>query len=254
MLVGIVFTLFGFVLHIWLVSQAYMYLRTAYGPSVQFQENRYQMRTFMSFKRISKSIQKRVLEFYDFSFKGKFFRQKQVDELLGSELRNLVTIETCEKLLRGNYIFKRLPEDLLHAVAYCLEEVVFLRNDVICKIDSSRSQVSFKARNFSAGFVLLLCFYWQKLFLIVSGTVAVYDEDGVEIAHLYDKSIFGETAFLHYDEKFVSSAKAVLSNTINLPSSYNPSLPWTTSLPRKQSCSSSTEQISWWCSQKVPKF
>lgn len=40
----------------------------------------------------------------------------------------------------------------------------------------------------------------QKLYLIVSGTVAVYTDDGDEVAHLHDGNIFGETAFLLFDE------------------------------------------------------
>jgi CRP-like cAMP-binding protein len=40
----------------------------------------------------------------------------------------------------------------------------------------------------------------QKLYLIVSGTVAVYTEDGVEVAHLCDANMFGEIAFLLHDE------------------------------------------------------
>lgn len=144
MMVGIIYTLFGFVLHIWLVSEAYMFLRTSYGPSIRFQEIRYQMKKFMSFKRISASIQRRVLKFYDFSFNGKFFRKRDINELLGNELRYLVTKETCEELLKVNHLFKSLPDELLLSVANCMTENVFLVNDVICQVDSLRAQVSFK--------------------------------------------------------------------------------------------------------------
>jgi CRP-like cAMP-binding protein len=44
----------------------------------------------------------------------------------------------------------------------------------------------------------------QKLYLIVSGTVAVYTELGDEVAHLHDANMFGEIAFLLHDANYVS--------------------------------------------------
>lgn len=106
MTVGTIFTLIGFVLNIRLVSEAYMYLRTTYAPYIRFQEIRYQMRMFIRFKRLSKSIQRRVLDFYDCSFNGKFFRRREINELMGSSLRHLVTMEKCRELLTGNYLLQ----------------------------------------------------------------------------------------------------------------------------------------------------
>jgi signal-transduction protein with cAMP-binding, CBS, and nucleotidyltransferase domain len=43
----------------------------------------------------------------------------------------------------------------------------------------------------------------QKLYLIASGTVAVYTEDGDEVLHLHDTNSFGEIPFLLHDENYV---------------------------------------------------
>lgn len=149
MLVGIVFTLIGFGFKIWLIAQTYMCLRTIYGPSVRFQENRYQLQKFLLFKRVSKSIQARVMKFYDFSFKGKFYRKSEINALVGKELSYLVTKESFGDLLRNNYFFKSLPAEHLNAIANCMSEVFFLSNDVICRVDSTRSQVRNFQRNIS---------------------------------------------------------------------------------------------------------
>lgn len=37
----------------------------------------------------------------------------------------------------------------------------------------------------------------------MNGTVAVYTESGEELLHLHDGNMFGETAFLVYDENYV---------------------------------------------------
>lgn len=143
MTVGIIFTVIGFVFHIWLVSEAYMYLRTTYGPSIRFQEIRYQMQKYMSFKCLSTSIQRRIFTFYDFSFNGNYFRKREINELLGNKLRHSVTMETCQDLLRRNYFFEQLPDELLDSIADLMAEVIFLGNDVICKCDSIRAQAGF---------------------------------------------------------------------------------------------------------------
>lgn len=148
-MIGIIFTLIGFGFKIWLIAQAYMCLRTIYGPSVRFQEIRFQLQKFLLFKRISKSIQERVLKFYDFLFNGNFYRKKEINEFLGNELSYLVTKETCSDLLQNNYFFRSLPAEHLSAIASCMLEVFFLSNDVICKVDSTRSQVKNFQQNIS---------------------------------------------------------------------------------------------------------
>lgn len=137
-------TLIGFVVHIWLVAEAFAFMRTFYWSSIRFQEIRYQIDKYVSCKRLSKSMQSRIIALYDFSFNGKFFRKREIDELLGNELRHLVKMETCQLLLKGNYFFKQLPEELLSAMADCLMEMVFLCNDVICKVEAARAQASLK--------------------------------------------------------------------------------------------------------------
>lgn len=118
-----------------------MYLRTHYAPSVRFQEIRYQMQMFMSFKQLSTAIQQRILTFYDLSFGGRFFRRRDINELLENELRLAVSVETRRHLLERNYFFKQLPDALMNSMANCMSEVIFLRNDVICKVDAMRAQV-----------------------------------------------------------------------------------------------------------------
>lgn len=138
MTVAVIFTLIGFVVHIWMLSGAYTFLKTMCGTSVRFHEIRYQIRKYIAFKRLSITVQERVLKFYDFSFSGNFYRKRQIIELLGNELRQSVTEETCSHLLRGNYFFKQLPDELLNSMANCMSEVVFLANDVVYRVDSAK--------------------------------------------------------------------------------------------------------------------
>jgi hypothetical protein len=141
MTVGVTLTVIGFMLHIWLISETYAYLRTTCGTSVRFHEMRYQMRKFFAFKRLSNVVQDRILTFYDFSFDGNFFRRQIIDEMLGTELQHSIRSETCRHMIQGNYFFQQLPDEILDSIANCMSEEVFLRNDVVCIGESARAQV-----------------------------------------------------------------------------------------------------------------
>lgn len=43
--------------------------------------------------------------------------------------------------------------------------------------------------------------------MIVSGTVAVYSSDGIEVAHLHDKNTFGELLFHHNNVSSMNKLK-----------------------------------------------
>lgn len=141
MTVGIVFTLIGFALHIWLVSEAYMYLTTSFGPYLGFQEIRYKLRAYIAFKHIPKSIQSRILSYYDFGFKDKFYPKEQILTLLGGELRQSIAIEICQEHLWNNDLFKILPENLLNPIASYMVEEIYLQDDIISRNDYNREQV-----------------------------------------------------------------------------------------------------------------
>lgn len=143
MFVTFVFTLIGFVAHIWLISKAYMLLRIVSATTIRYQEILHQLRTFTAYRGLSNSIQERILTFYDFSFNGNYFRKREINELLGSELRQFVTLETSKELLKGNFIFSPLNEELIGSIANCLTESIYLSNDVIAKVESARAQVKF---------------------------------------------------------------------------------------------------------------
>ena len=141
MVIGITFTLIGFVLHIYLISIAYMYLRTAYAPKVRFQEIRYQMQEYMAFKHLSSSIQSRILTYFDFTFQKNYYRKSEIKELLSDELTQLISNQTTLKLIEGIYFFKMLPQEVLILIVDCMTEQVFLKNDVIWRQNAIQEKV-----------------------------------------------------------------------------------------------------------------
>lgn len=141
MIIGITFTTIGFVLHVYLISMAYMYLRTAFAPTVRFQEIRYQMQEYMAFKHLSSSIQSRILTYFDFSFQKKYYRKSEIKELLSDELLQSISNQTTLILIEGIYFFKMLPKEVLTSIVDCMTKQIFLRNDVISRQDAIQKKV-----------------------------------------------------------------------------------------------------------------
>jgi hypothetical protein len=144
MIIATVFTVIGVVLHIWLVSTAYIYIRTSGAVQFQFQEIRNQLQTFMAFKSVTPKIQRRVLTLYDFTFHGNFFEKFELEASMEKKLQSILKLEISKTLLEENYLFKRIPENLLCSIADCLVEVSFSTNDVIMRADHTRTNVSFE--------------------------------------------------------------------------------------------------------------
>jgi hypothetical protein len=119
-----------------------MYLRTTYGPSVHFQEIRYELKEYVAFKHVPNDTQMRILDYYDFCYKSQFFRGKEIYGVLESDLKLMIAKETTEKLLKRHQLFLLLPPDLLHSIALVMSEAVYLKNDVICRNDVHEGQVS----------------------------------------------------------------------------------------------------------------
>lgn len=119
-----------------------MYLRTTYGPSVHFQEIRYELKEYVAFKHVPNDIQKRILDYYDYCYKSQFFRGNEIYGFLESDLKLMIAKETTEQLLIRHRLFTLLPPDLLHSIALAMSEAVYLKDDVICRNDSHKGQVS----------------------------------------------------------------------------------------------------------------
>lgn len=142
MLVAIIFTLIGLVLHIWLVSTAYIYYRSKNATHLHYHEIRIQLEMFMAFKRLNSNIQKRALALYDSTFKGTFYRKHKIKAAFDQKIISNVKMERCAQFLRRHHLFKLIPEHLLVSIVDCMGEISFSTNDVILKGDHGRTQAS----------------------------------------------------------------------------------------------------------------
>ena len=210
----------------------------------------------MASKHLPEFTQYKTLMFYDQTFRRSFFSLNEVQTPLSNRLKSEINLERFWLLSKNSCFFLQIPQELLGALADCIQEITFSTNDVItigdrfhsqvCRILFSHTSDSFgsistsdhrnpglknhkkvstkevicsncldevcKEKNNFVGFFFCnfpncveCCIlpesvnsivFFQKIFLILSGTIAVYTENGEEIAHLHDGNIFNEISFL----------------------------------------------------------
>jgi hypothetical protein len=143
MIVSIIFTLIGYVMHIWFIAEACMLIKAAAGPTERFFKIRHNLNEYMIFKELPLNTRKRIMTYYEYNFKNKFYHNREIVGSLGCNLKSMIAMEMCGKLLSENYVFKLLPNTLLHAIATSMSEKVYLKNDVISHNDQQhlRGQV-----------------------------------------------------------------------------------------------------------------
>lgn len=143
MFIAIIFTIGGFIFHIWLVATSYIIIRSVFADQIEYYEIRNQLETCMAFKRILPKIQERALALYDRKFHGKYYEKRKIESSLDRHLLSAMKMERCQELLFKIELFKQIPPELLTLIADNTVEVFFSKHDVILRADQERSQVTF---------------------------------------------------------------------------------------------------------------
>lgn len=142
---------------------------------------------YMSHKQLPRKTQNRIVEYYEFRFQRRFFRESEILSILSMQMRQEIRMHSCRKLVENVTFFNNLPLSLLARIVALLKSEIFLTNDLIVKAHQTGN-----------------CMYF-----IASGTVAVYTLTGKEVCHLEDGAHFGEIALVMPDAKRVASVVAV---------------------------------------------
>lgn len=142
---------------------------------------------YMSHKQLPRKTQGRIVQYYEFKFQRRFFREPEILSILSLHMRQEIRMHSCRKLVENVSIFNNLPTSMLARIVGLLKSEIYLTNDLIVKANQTGD-----------------CMYF-----IQCGTVAVYTPNGKEVCHLEDGAHFGEIALVMPDAKRVASVVAV---------------------------------------------
>ncbi|XP_054007022.1 potassium/sodium hyperpolarization-activated cyclic nucleotide-gated channel 2-like [Hylaeus anthracinus] len=170
-----------------LVARVMQFFKGTNSSKLRYQGTVAQLRQYMRHMQLPHSTQKRIIEYYEFRFQRRFFREPEILHTLSVQMRHEISMHSCRKLVENVTFFNNLPLSLLGRIVGLLKSEVFLTNDVIVRANQTGD-----------------CMYF-----IATGTVAIYTTSGKEVCHLQDGAHFGEVALVMPDEMRVASVVAV---------------------------------------------
>ncbi|XP_017892511.1 potassium/sodium hyperpolarization-activated cyclic nucleotide-gated channel 1-like [Ceratina calcarata] len=183
----IVLQLFGIIAPWFLLTRMMQFFKGVNSSRLRYQGTVAQLRQYMRHKQLPYPTQKRIIQYYEFRFQHKFFRESEIIHTLSSQMRHEISMHSCRKLVENVTFFNNLPLSLLGRIVALLKSEIFLTNDVIVRANQPGD-----------------CMYF-----IATGTVAIYTNSGKEVCHLEDGAHFGEVALVMPNELRVASVVAV---------------------------------------------
>lgn len=187
MLLEIFLTFVGFYLKAYLLAQIIMFVRNVYSASVKFHQSRYQLQAFMRHQQLRSVFQKKLLNYYDYTHQKKYYKELEIFQLLGKQLKFEIIEYTCSQLIESVHLFSSIPKEILKELIKSLRSEIYLKNDLIVNSGSTG----------------------ETMYFICTGTVAVYTSTGREVVHLEDGAHFGEIALLLENETRSANVVAV---------------------------------------------
>lgn len=155
---------------------------------IKYDEMIQAVRTYMFHKDLPKSLQKKILIFYEFRFQGRLYREHDILKTISEPLRNEITNFLCSKLLTGHgSIFSKLPADVVTQLCAVMKLKIYLSNDVVAVAGDIGTRVYF----------------------ISCGSVALYTSSGMEMDHLQEGMHFGQVAFAIPDNRYLATYVAL---------------------------------------------
>ncbi|KOC66239.1 Potassium/sodium hyperpolarization-activated cyclic nucleotide-gated channel 4 [Habropoda laboriosa] len=183
----IVLQLFGIVAPWFLITRVMQFFKGINSSRLRYQGTVAQLRQYMRHKQLPYPTQTRIIEYYEFRFQHRFFREPEIIHTLSAQMRHEISMHSCRKLVENVTFFNNLPLSLLGRIVALLRSEIFLTNDVIVRANQPGD-----------------CMYF-----IATGTVAIYTNSGKEVCHLEDGAHFGEVALVMPNEMRVASVVAV---------------------------------------------
>ncbi|KAH1005251.1 hypothetical protein HUJ04_006266 [Dendroctonus ponderosae] len=154
----------------------------------RFQEIISQLKNWMENKDLPKNLQKRVEDYYNFYYRKRFFSKRQVQKVIPESLTAKVKINMYKTLKESNIaLFSKLSDDEIQMIGEHFVTEIYSPNDVIIYSGTKG----------------------DSLFLLASGTVAVYSHSGKEVCHLQDGAYFGELSLLVSNQKITATIIAI---------------------------------------------
>ncbi|CAH2013633.1 unnamed protein product [Acanthoscelides obtectus] len=151
-----------------------IYILGTRSMNIRFLELINQIQAYTKLSNFPTDLEDKLLKFCSEKFNKKYFREESILGFLSEKLKNDVNRHFSKKLIGSTLLFKDLTANEVDQIVARLTPQIFLPKDVIIR----------------AGDVP------NALYIISSGTVAVFTRSGKEVFHLQDGDVFGEVSLV----------------------------------------------------------
>ncbi|XP_059046934.1 potassium/sodium hyperpolarization-activated cyclic nucleotide-gated channel 1-like [Achroia grisella] len=134
-----------------------------------------ELEEYMWFKRLPTSLQQKIKMFLNYKFYAHYFNEENIMNTINEQIKQDINMHCCKKLVVNVPLFQDMPLSLINTIVFSLTQVLYMPGEEVIKCGQTGGSI----------------------YMISSGTVAVIDSNGKELAHLRDGAYFGESALLN---------------------------------------------------------
>ncbi|XP_014473811.1 PREDICTED: potassium/sodium hyperpolarization-activated cyclic nucleotide-gated channel 1-like [Dinoponera quadriceps] len=196
---NLILTILGFFAFIYLLARFLQLMTTFHSTNKRHLKLIQQLQQYMRHKELPYFLQRRLLAYYNYRNQKGLERDKQIMRYVSPYLREKLLLHNYMSLLKNVELFRHLPQTIVTQLADALHSEIFITNDVLIKAGTRG----------------------DALYIVASGTVAVFNNVGKEICHLEDGAYFGEIALVMEDEWRIASVVAVENCEVHVLSRVN---------------------------------
>ncbi|RVE43153.1 hypothetical protein evm_012198 [Chilo suppressalis] len=146
-----------------------------------------ELQNYMVFKHLPNSLRRKIELFIKYKFYGHFFNEADIVNTINEQIKQDINMHCCKRLVMNVPLFQDMPMALVNSIIFKLVQVVYMPGETVMKCDQPGTSI----------------------YLIYSGTVALFNAAGREVTHLRDGTHFGEAALLNPGSKHLSTAVAL---------------------------------------------
>ncbi|CAH1640012.1 unnamed protein product [Spodoptera littoralis] len=133
-----------------------------------------ELEEYMVFMRLPKYLKRKIRLFINYKFNEHFFHEEAIKNTINEQIRQDINMHCCQRLVMNVPMFQDMPVALINSIIFSLKQVLYMPGQKVVEVNKPG----------------------ESIHLISSGTVAVMDATGREVAHLRDGAFFGENALL----------------------------------------------------------
>ncbi|KAJ3114433.1 hypothetical protein HDU96_002103 [Phlyctochytrium bullatum] len=176
--IGIILALVGAVLYACLVGTISSFSFGLDSSGRKYREKIDEVNEYMTYRNLSDGIKKKVRDYFDLKYKGKFFDEEAILKEMNDSLRLEIAVHNCQDLIAKVPFLRREMNDgrdevFMGRIARALKPKYFVKGDII----------------FEQGWV------GNEMYFILNGSVSII-VNGRVVGQLSDGAFFGEVALL----------------------------------------------------------